>query len=108
MSLFLMLSLTSCASESLKLTEPLPIPQTLLTKCYAPDYWVKTYGDFPSYVAELLSVVELCNNQISAIEDVVINDRQKKAPKYVDRGGQIKASYNENDDFYIPLITSPM
>ncbi|WP_456152040.1 Rz1-like lysis system protein LysC [Limnobaculum xujianqingii] len=65
-----MLSLTSCASESPKLIVPLPIPQTLFIKCHAPDYWVKTYGDYPGYVAELLVVIEQCNNQISAIEKI--------------------------------------
>nr|WP_261822132.1 hypothetical protein [Pragia fontium] len=42
----------------------------LFRPCQVPDYQVRYYGDYPGYVAELLAVIEQCNNQISAIEKV--------------------------------------
>ncbi|WP_456300125.1 Rz1-like lysis system protein LysC [Pragia fontium] len=65
-----MLSLSGCASESPRSTPPLPVPKVLFRPCPAPDYQVRYYGDYPGYVAELLTVIEQCNNQISAIEKV--------------------------------------
>ncbi|WP_428480393.1 Rz1-like lysis system protein LysC [Pragia fontium] len=68
--LCLTLSLSGCVNESPRSRPPLLIPKALFRPCLAPDYQVRYYGDYPCYVAELLAVIEQCNNQISAIEKV--------------------------------------
>ncbi|WP_422655582.1 Rz1-like lysis system protein LysC [Leminorella grimontii] len=62
----LTLLLSGCASESMPST-PLPLPDSLLRPCLAPEYRVKTYGDYPGYVAELLAALEQCNRQLQGI-----------------------------------------
>ena len=74
LNLFLMLLLSGCANEPPKLTPPLPVPKALFQPCLAPDYQVKNYGDYPGYVAELLSVIQQCNGQLAGIKQIVLNE----------------------------------
>lgn len=74
LSPFLMLLLSGCVNESLKLTPPLPVPQALFQPCLAPDYQVRHYGDYPGYVAELLLVIQQCNQQLAGVKLIIVND----------------------------------
>ncbi|GKX56344.1 hypothetical protein SOASR030_24560 [Leminorella grimontii] len=49
---------------------PLPMPDSLLQPCLAPEYRVKNYGDYPGYVAELLAVIEQCNERLLGIRNI--------------------------------------
>ncbi|WP_408949780.1 Rz1-like lysis system protein LysC [Limnobaculum xujianqingii] len=65
-----MLLLSGCASEPPKSTSPLPVPESLFKPCLIPEYQVQNYGDYPGYIAELFAVIEQCNYQLSAIEEI--------------------------------------
>lgn len=74
LNLCLMPLLSGCMTEPLKLTPPLPVPKNLFHPCLIPDYNVRFYGDYPGYVAQLVTAIALCNVQLDGIKK--LQDRQ--------------------------------
>ncbi|WP_429639395.1 Rz1-like lysis system protein LysC [Serratia sp. 509] len=66
-----MLSACSERPSVVPLAPEILVPRNLLTPCLAPDFNVKTWGDYPDYVARLHLVLAKCNSTITVITELL-------------------------------------
>lgn len=57
-----------------------PVPAHLLATCPAPDFTVRTWGQYPEYVAHLHLALEKCNADKQAVKDILTPPVKEKIP----------------------------